>query len=71
MKYESRPGLAPRPRQAFVQYVDWAEGCAMTADVVIEADRAPQETGLLDAHGDPLYRVHETVPFGFRSGKVR
>lgn len=58
-----------QPRAVFTQYVEWAERHAMTADTVIEADKTPEPTGLLDAHGDRIFRVHETVPFGFR-GRV-
>lgn len=64
MKYRPLPGS--RPRQVFTQYVDWAGETCMTADLVIESDRSPQPTGLLDQHGETLYRLHETVPFGFR-----
>lgn len=53
-------------RQVFTQYVEWMDEHAMTADTVIETDRSPQETGLLDQHGDAIYRLHETVPFGFK-----
>ena len=33
---------------------------------IIDVDDAPVRTGLLDHTGTPLYRVRETVPFGFR-----
>lgn len=56
-------------RQYSVSVNDWGEH-SVTADSVIESDRSPEPTGLLDQHGDKLYRVHETVPFGYR-GKVR
>jgi len=32
---------------------------------VHEADNAPIDTGLLDAHGVPLYRVRERAAVGF------
>mgnify|MGYP000930187892 FL=1 len=32
---------------------------------VHEAVPAPQPTGLLDAHGAPLYRIEERNPIGF------
>ena len=32
---------------------------------VMETDKSPFETGLLDATGTPLYRVPETVKIGF------
>lgn len=39
---------------------------SVTADEVIESDKTPQRTGLLDQHGDPIYRLQDTVPLGFR-----
>lgn len=53
-------------RAYFTQYVEWAERYAMTDDQVIEADPSPQETGLLDVHGDKIFRVQERLPFGFQ-----
>lgn len=34
--------------------------------MVIEEEKTPIATGLLDSLGVPLYRLPETVPFGFR-----
>ncbi len=34
--------------------------------VVLEAGADPQPTGLLDAQGNPLYRLVEKEPIGFR-----
>lgn len=40
----------------------------MPTSVQVHEDdpHAPQPTGLLNAHGVPLYRKPETVPFGFQ-----
>jgi hypothetical protein len=38
---------------------------ALTADFVFEQERQAVKTGLLDANGTPLYRIHETLPVGF------
>lgn len=46
--------------------VDYDGDVSITADEVIEPDRTPQKTGLLDHNGDPIYRVQDTVQFGFR-----
>ncbi len=32
---------------------------------VIELDTEPRPTGLLDPHGNPLFRVEEKQPIGF------
>ena len=34
--------------------------------VTVYEDDEPQYTGLLDAHGEDLYRVKERAPIGFR-----
>lgn len=44
-------------------YSEWGE--PHPTMVVIDGDRAPVKTGLLDASGTPLYRVDDTVPLGF------
>jgi hypothetical protein len=36
-----------------------------TADVAVVEDHIPTRTGLLDAHGVPLYRLPESIPLGF------
>jgi hypothetical protein len=54
-----------RPRGYWASSGEW--GTSVTADEVIEADKAPRETGLLDQHGDPIYRLSESVPMGFRT----
>lgn len=56
-------------RQYSVSTNEWGEH-SVTADEVIECDRPPRQIGILDQFGQPLYRQHETVPFGFR-GRVR
>lgn len=39
----------------------------MTADQVIDTDRTPVATGLLDQYGREYMRVADTVQFGFVS----
>ena len=39
---------------------------SMTADQVIDTDKSPEPTGLLDHNGDKIYRVRDTVDFGFK-----
>jgi len=50
---------------------DWWSGMGVvgTADWVHEQDKSPIPTGLLSADGCPIYRVQETVPFGFQPPK--
>jgi hypothetical protein len=48
-------------------YTEWGDPHPTT--VVHETDRTPERTGILDANGTPLYRVRETVPFGFQGVK--
>jgi len=38
----------------------------MTADIIIVADSDPQPTGLLDVNGNKLFRIKDTIPFGFQ-----
>ena len=38
---------------------------SVTADVVLEEDKLPRDTGLLDSHGNKLYWVAAKLPFGF------
>lgn len=40
-------------------------GSDYLARTVMEQDKQPVKTGLLDATGVPLYRVPDTVKFGF------
>jgi hypothetical protein len=43
---------------------------SITADQVIEQESPEHvDTGLLNAQGVPLYRVHDRLPFGFVSHK--
>jgi len=53
------------PQGAFVHDDGLGCGPSVTADVCQEMDKSPVKTGLLDASGVPLYRMPETVPFGF------
>lgn len=41
----------------------------LSGENVIETEKSPVRTGLLDSNGIPLYRVPETVRFGFQSNK--
>lgn len=50
------------PRAGRISANGWE---ASTSEYAIEVDREPVATGLLDQHGVSLYRVAETVPFGF------
>jgi hypothetical protein len=56
------------PRSAFIDYSDGLP--AVTADEIHVSDEMPTFSGLYDASGAPLYRVRETVAFGFQ-GKPR
>jgi len=38
---------------------------------VIEEDREPVDTGLVDSNGPPIYRVHNRVPIGFHRWRER
>jgi hypothetical protein len=52
-------------------FVDYSEGeAAVTASEIILSEDGPVFSGLYDASGAPLYRVRETVAFGFQ-GKPR
>lgn len=57
--------VTKRPRAGYeAEYGEfWDDAHGVT---VFEADDGPQETGLLDAHGNPLYRLVERRPIGFR-----
>lgn len=43
----------------------WVDGASFTARTVQELDQQPIKTGLLNSDGVPLYRVPDTVKFGF------
>jgi hypothetical protein len=58
-KYEARA----------IYQIDYDRDYSMVADTVIEADKSPQKTGLVDQHGTPIYRVRDYVPFGFHPDK--
>lgn len=44
----------------------WGQYMPMPTVTVTE-DRDPIPTGLLDQHGERIYRVPETVPMGFQA----
>ena len=46
---------------------DWWGTGGPEAIVVHEAEPGPVATGLLDAAGQPIWRVREVVPMGFRA----
>ena len=54
-----------KPRQWWSHELE-EEMAAPTTITIVEADHEPQETGLLDSHGNPLYRVPKRRPIGFR-----
>jgi len=43
---------------------------ALLPDLTVYEDPEPVRTGLLNAHGNSLYRVADRAPMGFR-GKVK
>lgn len=48
-------------------YMDWyTTNQGGTDCIVTETDNAPKKTGILDAHGVPIYRVTTREPIGFR-----
>ena len=56
------PKVAPRSG-----YYDGEIGLIHMPDsvTVFEQDASPTHTGLLNAHGEPLYRVEERLKLGF------
>jgi hypothetical protein len=50
--------------------LQWDDDAAATASEMIVEDDAPRPTGLLNAQGEPLYRVRERLPVGFH-GRVK
>ncbi len=64
----SRYAALNRPRHprsdAFDDGVWWDDSCGSID--VYEADRRPVDTGLLDHHGTPIYRLPEPRRIGFR-----
>lgn len=42
----------------------------LTGSTVYEADSSPERTGLLDAAGNPLFRVQDRVPLGFHAKRA-
>ena len=52
--------LARRPKAG-----DWDDDQVVVTSITVhESDHSPVETGLLDAHGTPLYRVNERPKMG-------
>lgn len=52
------------PPRAWTDDSPWTTSQRPTL-TVYEVDDAPTDTGLLDAHGTPLYRVRERATMGF------
>lgn len=47
-------------------YSDWMDQPPIAAATTIyEQEDKPEETGLLDANGTPLYRVRDKIKMGF------
>lgn len=54
-----------RPRSVFVMIDEFGDQ-SMTADEVFCAeDDSPQPTGLLDQHGNPIFRTTDRIKLGF------
>lgn len=56
MKYVTRPKQTAGEDEPLYTHI-----------TVIEEERAPIPTGLLNHLGDEIYRERDTVPFGFRA----
>ena len=54
-----------KPRQWWSHELE-EEMAAPTTITIVEETDDPIETGLLDRHGNPLYRVRERRPMGFK-----
>ena len=44
---------------------DYYHGHPLTATTVYEDDMEPEDTGILDADGNPIFRTYERNPVGF------
>ena len=44
---------------------EWPDSISITANIVIEEECPPKDTHLVTEYGDKIYRVKETIPFGF------
>ncbi len=55
-----------RPQGGYYDYSVGDHVLMPESCTVMEADKSPMETGLLDASGNWLYRVQETVKIGFQ-----
>lgn len=60
-----------RPKSVQINYSDDLEGNFQIAGETVIEDSDPIATGLVDIHGDPIYRVKDHVPFGFHRGRER
>lgn len=47
----------------------WNDEPVMPTSITVHEDDPYEETGLLDVHGNRLYRVRETVPMGIKAGQ--
>jgi hypothetical protein len=56
--------IAQRPR---AQWDIWEKPATVTTSMTVyEADDKPEDTGLLDYNGTPLYRVRDRTKMGYR-----
>lgn len=64
-------GVMPKYRAIKDTWLD--ERTGLVADTLVETDKTPVKTGLVDANGIPLYRMPENVSLGFqiREGSVK
>jgi hypothetical protein len=42
---------------------EWWESEVVVRDVTVDDNPDPKPTGLMDAHGDPIYRVRDRIGF--------
>lgn len=52
-------------RAMYVRTEAWHVETSATADIVIENDKAPERTGLVDKNGIAIYRVPEKNHIGY------
>lgn len=53
----------PRPSAPRTTAAEWRESEQVVRDVVVDDALEPKRTGLLDAHGVPIYRVRDRIGF--------
>lgn len=53
-------------RGAFVLVDDDGRISATADEILLPVRARPRKTGLVDQYGEPIYRLREAVPFGFR-----